>query len=451
MSASKKKAAPEPVGAAPEAEGGTRSRRRPSPPPAAAAAQPAPEYSPRRVSKVATRRVAAPRPRTPPAAGPSPRRASGTSMPAEDAAQQHDPAVFRLLVGNEHRLGVKSAPDHPQLKGAHKHNVCVFVRAVPGQRPDPLTQILRVRFGTHQTVIGASEHVVSQPPFERRVVLWGYFETPITIEWKHSAAEPLTVNHLISFDAPLTQREYTVHRAESLRRGPALQLLDAVKLRDAASVRRLAPAASPAALDESIIHALFEHRIAVLEPLLAAAAAPQAGQARTPPPRVKQDEVAQLLKAAWTGNVAEMKAVLAKGVSVRSTDERGRQAQHLAAREDQLSVLKQLHKIKGGLSAARDADGYSVYHAGAERGNYQSLRLLLALGVDPALLNARTHAGPYGPGLTPKLVAQHACELYYPRRQQQTMQFFADVTIDGAGAGRRSLRECAGRRRCCLL
>jgi transcription initiation factor IIF auxiliary subunit len=65
-------------------------------------------------------------------------------------------------------------------------------------KPKPnLSQLLRVKFGLHET-LGKKEVVRDKPPFHCNLHLWGTFTVPITLEF-NDGRPPLTVIHDIEF------------------------------------------------------------------------------------------------------------------------------------------------------------------------------------------------------------------------------------------------------------
>eukprot|EP00662_Eupelagonemidae_sp_cell21_P043661 gene43661-1587_t len=91
----------------------------------------------------------------------------------------------KLLIGNEHRLGEKSAKDNSHLHGERWHMITLFVRLAPDQPADALKAILRVRFTAHQTVRGGNpdkDGGITEPNsadrrgFQKSMKLWGMFE-----------------------------------------------------------------------------------------------------------------------------------------------------------------------------------------------------------------------------------------------------------------------------------
>ena len=57
---------------------------------------------------------------------------------------------------------------------------------------------------------GKNEAVITKPPFEKPLNLWGYFNVPITIEWVGETLNPpVTVQHEMEFKQ-IKQKNITV-------------------------------------------------------------------------------------------------------------------------------------------------------------------------------------------------------------------------------------------------
>ena len=85
-------------------------------------------------------------------------------------------------------------------------------------------------------------------------------------------------------------------------------------------------------------------------------------------------------------------------------DPQGRLPCHVAAREGSTLLLKELRK-HGGISTARDGDGYNILHHAAEIGRAKVLSWLLKLPeIDTETMLNELSSGSFGPGLTPFLL-----------------------------------------------
>lgn len=271
------------------------------------------------------------------------------------------------------------------------------------------------------------------------------------IEFKDGIAEPWSGEHMLNFDERLTQREIAVRARASLAVGagqsPGIRLINAVKLDNLAELPDLCVACvaagdSDQSMRKALLHALIEHKDVALAMLLLQSSD---GIKRTSSAIVqisdKHTADENLLRAATNGRLPAFMAALDHGASIESKTARGRQPQHLAAYAGSTEILAQLQGM-GGLSSARDADGYTVLHCAAEKGAVKTLQALLQLDgtaphadghprtdIDEDLLAARTTGGPFGSGLTPCLLCTASCAAYNEGMSAKAAAFFEGFEV----------------------
>lgn len=139
-----------------------------------------------------------------------------------------------------------------------------------------------------------------------------------------------------------------------------------------------------------------------------------------------------LMTCARTGNVEAVKWLLEFGASVNAAEpSQGQTALMWAIAEKHSDVVKALIDAKADLKA-RTKQGFFPIHFAARVGDVESLRMLLAAGVDVNLLTQGEGAGRGGgsPGYSPLLVATM-------RAQADTVEYLlehgADPNIEAAG------------------
>ena len=118
------------------------------------------------------------------------------------------------------------------------------------------------------------------------------------------------------------------------------------------------------------------------------AVVPTRALAQVAPQPAEAEAYQGLHRAAWQGDLAKMKALLAGGAALEARDAHGRTPLHVAAHARQRDAIQLLAKAGADLDAL-EADRYDAVTIAAVADDVPTLALLLALGARPGQITSR--------------------------------------------------------------
>eukprot|EP00948_MAST-09A_sp_MAST-9A-sp1_P000817 g817.t1 len=166
------------------------------------------------------------------------------------------------------RIGNRSEALPSNKSGREFYRVTLFVAG-------DVKEILRVRFGFHQT-LSKPEAVVKNAPFEIGLKLWGYFDVPVTIELKNSD-EQIVYEHEIELEDGGSYVTKTYEVLLKKKKTEAEMMIENVRLGNHNNVEKYLNNLSEDIkksnehklfLHQAICISLVEHRIKILTLLL---------------------------------------------------------------------------------------------------------------------------------------------------------------------------------------
>ena len=133
--------------------------------------------------------------------------------------------------------------------------------------------------------------------------------------------------------------------------------------------------------------ALFK-LVARLSVLLVIAIAGHRALAQLPPSAAEAAQYAGLHAAAYTGDVAQLRKLIARGTQLEARDTHGRTPLHVATFRRQREAIRLLAKAGANLSAL-ESDRYDAVTIAAVANDEETLELLLSLGASAKLVTSR--------------------------------------------------------------
>jgi len=131
-------------------------------------------------------------------------------------------------------------------------------------------------------------------------------------------------------------------------------------------------------------HGLWSCMLAVALGMGASAGAP----AQVPPQAAEVQAYAGLHRAAWLGDLPELKSLIASGANLDARDARGRTPLHVAAHARQREAVTLLAKAGANLDALED-DRYDAVTIASVADDVPTLALLLSLGASARQVTSR--------------------------------------------------------------